>query len=442
MAKFDTVEHIRWLGNHMQQVLEYSRRAFLPGGFGYIKADGKVDDTRPLELDLTARSTYIYALGVVLGIPGSLRRCDHGLRSLTHTFKDASNGGWFSLVEPISEEQRRDNASGVPTGQNIFLKSSRSMSYLLEAAAAATIARRPLGKSLLDEVIEIEEKYFWDESVGRVNDSFTRDFSQMEPYHGMSSNLHAVSAFLVTTDATNDPVWVDRAARIISFVIAEAKQNNWRVPEHFDADWQEDKEYNVGTPADPRRPYGINVGHCFAWSRRIFEVAAALKEFRKPVPEGYFEAAKNIFDRMVKDSWRQDGRSGFFFTVDYQGKPLMRQRFAWVATEAIQAVAALGFAMAENGSSYEEIDPYIEFYHSWWDYLESYVIRPDGYWVGELNPNNVPDDTVWPGAPDIYHSVRALVAPRLPNTPSKPMAVAQGLLDHPVSHQFHEAIWV
>lgn len=167
-----------------------------------------------------------------------------------------------------------------------------------------------------------------------------------------------------------------------------------------------------------------------------------MQELGEPFPEDSFEVAKNIFNRMAEDAWKQDGHPGFFFTVDYQGKPLMRQSFAWVASEAIQALTALGFAMAERGVSMDEIGYYMSYYNEWWDYLEGYVIQPDGYWVGELNPNNQPDDTVWPGAPDIYHSVRVLLAPRLPNTPSKPLAIASGCLDHPVDHEHHIHIWV
>lgn len=442
MARFDTAEHLRWLASHMQQVLEYGQRAFLPGGFGYINADGTADRLKPVELDLTARSTYIYALGVLLGIPGSARRCDHGLQALSYTFKDPEHDGWFSLVEPLTERQVRDNEHGKPVEPEEKHKSSRSMSYVLEATAAATIAQRPRAKDLMEQAIAVEEKYFWDESVGRVNDSFNCDFSVMERYHGMSSNLHAVSAFLTIADATQNPIWVKRAARIVEFVIEEARKNDWRVPEHFDADWQEDKEYNVGTPADSRRPYGINVGHCFAWSRKIIQVMATLELLGEPVPADGLEAAKNIFDRMAQDAWCKDGNGGFFFTVDYEGKPLMRQHFAWVTSEAIQALTSIGFALAEKGASFSDIDRYINHYNDWWDYLEAYVIQPDGYWVGELNTNNKPDDTVWPGAPDIYHSVQALLAPRLPNAPSKPLAIVSGRLDHPVGHEHHTSIWI
>lgn len=442
MSRFDATEHSRWLGHHMQTALEYGHRAYIHGGFGYILSDGTVDETRPVELDLTARSTYVYALGTLLGIPGSLRRCEHGVQALTYAFKDAEYDGWFTLIEPLLENQMRGNIHGSYAGAAGARKSSRSMSYLLEAAAATSLTRVYEARELLHKAIEVEEKFFWDEKVGRVNETFERDFSEMENYHGMSSNLHAVSAFLTVAEATQDLKWIERAARIVTFAIAEAKINHWRVPEHFDENWNENKNYNVGTPADPRRPYGINVGHNFGWVRQIIQVSAALQDHNLAVPPGSIDAARAIFDRIAEDAWRKDGHSGFFFTVDYQGKPLVRQRFAWVITEALQAVVALVFALTEQGVPSSELDHYIEYYHRWWDYLEGYVIQADGYWVGELNPNNLPDDTVWPGAPDIYHSVRALLAPRLPNSPSAPAAIAQGMLDHPLLGELHKDIWV
>ena len=54
-------EHALWLSQNLQAVLDYGHRAYVPGGFGYIRADGSVDPEKSVELDLTARSTYVYA---------------------------------------------------------------------------------------------------------------------------------------------------------------------------------------------------------------------------------------------------------------------------------------------------------------------------------------------------------------------------------------------
>ena len=131
MPRFDSTEHVRWLGNHMQTVLEYGQHAYIHGGFGYIRSDGSVDAAKPVELDLTARSTYIYAIASLLGIPGSLRRCEHGVQAIRNAFKDSDYDGWFSLIEPIQERQKLANTPGIPAGMEGSRKTSRTMSLSL-----------------------------------------------------------------------------------------------------------------------------------------------------------------------------------------------------------------------------------------------------------------------------------------------------------------------
>ena len=60
---------------------------------------------------------------------------------------------------------------------------------------------------------------------------------------------------------------------------------------------------------------------------------------------------------------------------------------------------------------------------------KTYLIGPDGAWIHELDPQNRPAGTVWPGRPDLYHSVHAVLLQRLPLAPTAPTALAQGLLD-------------
>ena len=436
-------EHALWLSQNLQAVLDYGHRAYVPGGFGYIRADGSVDPEKSVELDLTARSTYVYACASLLGIPGSPRRCDHGIRAITTAFKDGEHEGWFSLILPQTEKEERAGAPGVPAiegaggagagdaARDGGTKSSRSLSYLLEAAAAAKVAGRPGAADLLEAAIELSEKYYWDPQLGRVTDNYSRDFSTLEHYHGFSTNLHALAAYTLVADATGQVEWLERATRIAQFFIDRARENDWRVPEHYRADWGPDREYNVGRPADPRRPYGINVGHCLGFARWIANLTAMRMAVGLEAPEGFAQAAVAIFDRTVADAWRRDGNSGFFFTTDYAGRPLLRQRFAWVVTEAILTAAALAKLLRVRGASAAEVQRMQQRYEMYWDYAEGYVISANGAWVGELNPMNKPDDTIWPGAPDIFHSARALLAPRLPLGASLPVMLRAGLLDQP-----------
>ena len=45
--------------------------------------------------------------------------------------------------------------------------------------------------------------------------------------------MHTVEAFLAAADVTGDEKYRVRAGRIIDHVLVWAKDNNWRIPEHF-----------------------------------------------------------------------------------------------------------------------------------------------------------------------------------------------------------------
>ena len=64
---------------------------------------------------------------------------------------------------------------------------------------------------------------------------------------------------------------------------------------------------------------------------------------------------------------------------------------------------------------------------AWWAYAERYLIdRVRGSWHHQLDPDNRPIGTVWPGKPDLYHAVQATLLPRLPLALSLAAALAAG----------------
>ena len=65
-----------------------------------------------------------------------------------------------------------------------------------------------------------------------------------------------------------DRRYIDRALRILRRVVHEfARDADWRLPEHFDAQWQVLPDYNRDRPADQFRPFGVTIGHVLEWSR-------------------------------------------------------------------------------------------------------------------------------------------------------------------------------
>ena len=99
---------------------------------------------------------------------------------------------------------------------------------------------------------------------------------RLDDYRGINANMHTVEAYLAVGDVTGDPRWHARAGRIAERVVGFARENHWRIPEHFDAAWTPLPDYNLDVPAHPFRPYGATVGHGLEWARLLVAVAATL----------------------------------------------------------------------------------------------------------------------------------------------------------------------
>ncbi|MGH3308219.1 MAG: AGE family epimerase/isomerase, partial [Nocardioides sp.] len=240
------------------------------------------------------------------------------------------------------------------------------------------------------------------------------------PYRGVNSNMHTVEAYLFASDATGDPVWRQRAVSICDRLMNDAaRHNGWRIPEHFDERWTPDLEYNVDEPAHPFRPYGATVGHWLEWARLALHLRAALGS---SAPEWLLNDAVGLFDAAVREGWATDGADGFVYTVDWEGRPVVRERMHWVVAEATATAAALHAATGEPA--------YGAWYATWWDHIADAFIDPErGSWRHELDSKNRPSDTVWKGKPDTYHAFQATLIPRLPLTPTLAAALRDGLLD-------------
>jgi len=68
-------------------------------------------------------------------------------------------------------------------------------------------------------------------------------------------------------------------------------------------------------------------------------------------------------------------------------------------------------------------------YRDWWRYAVAHLLDLDrGSWRHQLDRDNRPVATVWPGKPDLYHAVQATLIPRLPEAPGMAKALAEGRL--------------
>jgi sulfoquinovose isomerase len=398
----DRADHVAWLQQQLTRQLGFGRRFPHPdGGAAWLDAHGRADLDRPVFTYATARMAHVYALGSLAGLPGCAPLAEQALAALTGRLRDHEHGGWFASAGPGDDVD--------PT------KQAYAHAFVLLAAATATVAGFPGGRALLDEAAEVLRTRFVDPGIGLLVDRWDRTWRARGSYRGVNANMHAVEAALAAADATGDPGFLARAARITEQVVhVWAAENEWRVPEHFDEDWRGLPEHHRDQPDHPFEPFGATVGHGLEWSRLVVQLRAALGD---QAPDWMLPAAQGLFDRAVDDGWGADGTAGFVYTTDWDGAPVVRERMHWVLAEAICAASALHQATGEAR--------YDDWYHRWWDHAAAYWIdEGNGSWQHQLAPDLTPSETVWPGRPDLYHSLHAVLLPRLPLHPGAARALA------------------
>lgn len=397
--------HHRWLADEGLRLLAFAKASKRLDGFGNLDAQGQLPANAQAQTMNTARMTHSFALAHIQGLPGYADLVDHGMGALMGPLRDAEFDGWFATPEP------RDGDTG---------KAAYLHAFVALAASSAVVAQRPGAQELLDQAIGVIDQHFWSEEEGAMRESFGRDWRVEEAYRGANSNMHATEAFLALADVTRDNRWLERALRIVERVIhGHAAANDYLVVEHFDRHWQPLKDYNQANPADGFRPYGTTPGHGFEWARLLLHLEAARREAGLSVPDWLLSDAQHLFANNCRHAWEVDGAPGMVYTLDWDQRPVVRQRLHWVHCEASAAASALFKRTAQV--SYEV------WYRRLWAYNEHCLIdRVHGSWHHELDEQNRPSARIWDGKPDLYHAWQAVLIPRLPLAPSMATALARG----------------
>lgn len=398
----DSPVHHAWLTTEALRLLDFARAARLPQGFGNLDDAGRLPRGALAETLNTARMTHSFALAHLQGVPGCDGLVAHGVAALQGPLRDALHGGWFAH----------------PEGHGGDGKAAYLHAFVALAASSARVAGVGEAQALLREASEVIEQRFWREEEGALLESFSHDWQQAEAYRGANSNMHGVEAFLALADVTGDTRWLQRALRMVQrLILVQAAGDGYRVTEHFDAHWQPVPDYNRDNPGDGFRPYGTTPGHAFEWARLLLHLEAALKRAGLPAPQGLLAAAQGLFDSACRHAWSVDGAPGLVYTLDWQNRPVVRERLHWVHAEASATAAAL---LQRTGEA-----RYEQWYRCFWDFIATHFIdRVHGSWHHELDPTNQPSARIWGGKPDLYHALQALLLPRLPLAPSLATALA------------------
>ena len=311
--QIDTAENREFLEKLRNDLLRFGHSFPSPGGSSYyLGDDGTPWKDRSRETWITSRMVHVYSLGSFLGHEGSEALVDAGLKGLKGELHDAENGGWYAGL--------------TADGGILPNKQCYAHAFVILAASSAVLAGRPGAKELLDDALALYDLRFWNEEEGLSCDTWNTEFTVLDGYRGLNANMHTVEAFLAAADVTGEEKYRVRAGRIIDHVAVWARDNGWRIPEHFTSEWVPELECNKDKPDDQFKPYGATPGHGIEWARLITQWAPSTYRDDREGAAPYLELSRNLYDRAVADAWDADGAPGIVYTTDWEGKPVVHDR--------------------------------------------------------------------------------------------------------------------
>jgi sulfoquinovose isomerase len=396
--------HRQYLMRQANNLFDFFEAAsFNPrGGFYELSDDGQPlqPENAVRQIHVTTRMIHCAVIGSLIGRPGSDEMVDHGMRYLWEKHRDGRHGGYVWSR----------NDEGFVDGS----KQAYGHAFVLLAGSSAKLVGHPLADQVIADVTEVIETRFWDDKAGAVREEFANDWQQISTYRGQNSNMHLTEALMAAYEATGRKDYLKKAARIADLIIRRnAVKHDHRVAEHFHEDWSLDKEY-LGS--EMFRPSGTTPGHALEWSRLLFQLFVLTRKEHSWMPE----AARGLFRNAIDLGWdKQHG--GFFYTLDWNNQPIMREKLWWPVAEAIGAAAFI--------NAYDHDDYYQHWYRKLWDFAENHVIDHErGGWKSELKEDLTPTSRLFVGKPDIYHALQACLIPLYP---------ASGSLTHGILEADH-----
>lgn len=396
--------HRQYLMRQANDLFDFFEAASInpKGGFFELDDDGLplAEDNPTRQIHVTTRMIHCAVIGSLIGRPGSDEIIDHGMRYLWEKHRDHKNGGY---LWSLNDESPQDDS-----------KQAYGHAFVLLAGSSAKLAGHPLADQVIADATQVIESRFWDEKVGAVREEFANDWSETSQYRGQNSNMHLTEALMAAFEATGDKAYLAKAQRIAELIIRKhAVQMDYRVAEHFHADWSLDNGYEG---SEMFRPSGSTPGHWLEWSRLLYQLfVLGQKE------HGWMtDAARKLFRNSIELGWDKT-HGGFFYTLDWDNQPILREKLWWPVAEAIGAASFI--------SAYDHDDYFQVWYRKLWDHAENHVIdHARGGWLSELKEDLTPTSRLFVGKPDIYHALQACLIPLYPATGSLTHAIIEA--DH------------
>ncbi|SMC60330.1 AGE family epimerase/isomerase [Rhizobium sp. RU36D] len=356
------------------------------GGFYDLDPTGRPfpGDNQIRGIHSSARMVHCFAIGELLGRPGSGDMVDHGMDVLWNRHRDQANGGYFWQVDD--------------TGAADGSKQGYGHAFVLLAASSAKVVGHPLADAMLADITEVLEKRFWEPAHGAIAEEFSEDWQPVPGYRGQNSNMHLTEALMAAYEATGETHYLDKAASIADLIIRRrAAECGYRVAEHFDEGWTIDENYYH--PNEMFRPAGTTPGHWLEWARLVLQ----LWVLRGKTDDWMPVAARGLFFQSMSLGWDKD-QGGFFYTLDWENVPAKRAKLWWPLCE--------GAAAAHFLNQHQESDFHEQSYRKIWSFIARYSLdRQHGGWHEELTEDLQPSHELFKGKGDIYHALQACLIP-------------------------------
>lgn len=360
-----TPQSIRlWLLEHVCPY--WCERIVDPQGGFYesLNAQGQANQS-PLKTVLNqARLTYVFSHAAVLGGDASLRRAaDHGFDFLRRASVVSGRAqGWPRGLNAQAEglDSVRD------TYDQAFVIFAMAWYYRASASQEAVQLAAQAGEYLDTQLADAVRGGFFEEypAVGTLP-------------RRQNPHMHLLEAVLAMHAATGQPIWLDRATRLITLftqVFFDAKTGS--LAEFFDAAWSR----TAGAPGWLREP-----GHQFEWVwllQQYLQQATDLTPDTREDLEGYARRLFKFGSQYGVDS--TGPLQGLVFdAVTADGLALATSKLLWPQTEYIKACIARFEVTQEAGYKQQA------FAHA--DRMRTHFFRSDGAnWVNHIARDGTP----------------------------------------------------
>ena len=373
-----------FLNQHVKSILAFYEPNVLASDGGFHQCfldDGSVYDSSTRHLVSSTRFVYNYATAYRLyGTPHHRKWASQGLNFLTQVHRQP-NGHYAWLIEDGDVTDNQAMAYG--------------HAFVMLAATSCVRAGIESGASVVSEIWDFCETYFWEEASSAYADERDGSLAKLDNYRGQNANMHMCEALIAAFEATGEAHYLERAQTLANrFAFDLAALNDGLIWEHYDEEWQPDMQYNIDKPDDLFKPWGFQPGHQLEWSKLLL-----MLHTHAPSERWVGRAAELYLAGMTK-GWDTE-HGGLVYGIAPDGTFADSHKYFWVHAEAFAAAWRLYRLSGESR--------YLDDYKTLWAYSWKHLVdHEQGAWFRIRNRDGsaVDKQKSPPGKTD-YHTMGA-----------------------------------